>query len=96
MNPPVFVAAFNAVGELSLLGRSGTVVFFDFSAPVVIVSGSALQLETCYGVVSLPYLFIFAKMAAFPVAAGLYSNMECVMTRQEQSSMSFLASLERN
>ena len=47
--------------ELSLLGRSGTVVSFDFSIPTVTVSGSALQLETCYGVVALPYLFIFAK-----------------------------------
>ena len=54
-------AALNAMGELSPLSRSGTVVFFDFSAPIVIVFGSALQLETCYGIVSLPYLFIFAK-----------------------------------
>ena len=56
-------AAFNLVGELSALSRSGIVVFFDFSAPIVIVFGSALQLETCYSVVSLPYLFIFAKLS---------------------------------
>ena len=53
--------AFNAVGELSPLGRSGTVIFFDFSVPTITVSSSALQLETCYGVVALPYLFVFAK-----------------------------------
>ena len=49
-------ATFNAVVELSLLGRSGTVIFLDFSVPTVTVSGFALQLETCYGVVALPYL----------------------------------------
>ena len=27
------------------------------------VSDSALQLETCYGVISLPYIFIFAKLS---------------------------------
>ena len=56
MSPPVFAAAFNAVVELCLLGRSGTIVSFDFSVQTVTVSGSALQLETCYGVVALPYL----------------------------------------
>ena len=49
--------------ELSLLGLSGTIVFLDFSVPIVTVFGSALQLETCYGVVALPYLFIFAKLS---------------------------------
>ena len=44
------------MGELSLLGRLGTVVSFDFSIPTVMVSGSDLQLETWYGVVALPYL----------------------------------------
>ena len=63
MSPPVFAAAFNVVVELSLLGCSGTVVFFDFSAPVVIVFSSDLQLKTCYDIVSLPYLFIFAKLS---------------------------------
>ena len=63
MSPPVFATAFNVVVELSLLSHSGTVVFLDFSVPTVTVFGSALQLETCYGVVSLPYLFVFAKMS---------------------------------
>ena len=49
-------AAFNVVGKLSLLGRSGTIVSFDFSVPTVMVSGSDLQLETCYGVVASSYL----------------------------------------
>ena len=44
------------MGELSLLGRLGTVIFLDFSVLKVMVSSSALQLETCYGVVALPYL----------------------------------------
>ena len=44
------------MGELFLLDRLGTVVSFDFSVPTVMVSGSDLQLETCYGVVALPYL----------------------------------------
>ena len=44
------------MGEFFLLGRSGTVVSFEFSAPTVMVSGSDLQLETCYGVVAIPYL----------------------------------------
>ena len=56
MSPPIFIAAFNAVGQLSLLGRSGTVIFLDFSALKVTVSSSALQLETCYGIVALSYL----------------------------------------
>ena len=66
MSPPVFTAAFNAVVELSLLSRSGTVVFLVFSVPTVTVSGSTLQPETCYGVVALPYLFIFAKTGYSP------------------------------
>ena len=49
--------------ELSLLGRLGTVVFLDFSIPTVTVSGSALQLETCYDIVALPYLFVFTKLS---------------------------------
>ena len=49
----VLVAAFNAVGELSRLGRSGTITFHDFSILKVVVSGSALQLEICYGVIAL-------------------------------------------
>ena len=75
------VAAFSAVGEVSLLNRSGTVVFFDFFAFIVTVFGSDLQLETCYSVVSLPYLlylrqnYLSTKMAASPVAAGPYSNI---------------------
>ena len=48
--------AFNAVGELFLLVRSGIIVSFDFSVPTVMVFVSDLQLETCYGVVALPYL----------------------------------------
>ena len=82
-------AAFNVVGELSLLGRSGTVIFFDFSILIVIFSDSALQLETCYGVVSLPYLlYLFqnclsAKMAAFPIAAGPYSNTDTWKTAND-------------
>ena len=85
MSPPVFVAALNAMGELSLLGRSGTVVFFDFSAPIVTVFGSDLQLETCYDVVYLPYLLylrqncLSAKMAASLVAAGPYSKNHLVL-----------------
>ena len=51
------------MGELSLLGRSGTAVFLDFSVPTVTVFGSALQLETWYGIVALPYLFVFAKLS---------------------------------
>ena len=47
-------AAFNAVVELSLLGRSGIIAFLDFSILKVMVSGSVLQLETCYDVVALP------------------------------------------
>ena len=39
------VAAFNAVGELSLLGRSGTVAFLTFLSQKAMVSGSALQLK---------------------------------------------------
>ena len=48
--------------------------------PKVIVFGSALQLETCYGVVALPYLlsaktYLFPpKLAASSVAAGPCSN----------------------
>ena len=63
MIPPVFAATFNAVVEISLLGRSGTVIFLDFSVPTVTVSGSALQLETCYGIVASPYLFVFTKLS---------------------------------
>ena len=48
--------AFNAVGELSLLGRSGTVIFLDFSLLKVMVFGFALKLETCYDVAALSYL----------------------------------------
>ena len=44
------------MGELSLLGHSGTVSFLDFSILKVMVSGSALQLETCYGIIALSYL----------------------------------------
>ena len=44
------------------------------------VSGSALQLETCYGIVALSYLlsaktYLFAKLAASSVAAGPCSNI---------------------
>ena len=65
--------------ELSSLGRSGIVAFFDFSIPKVLVSSSALQLETCYGVVALSYLlsaktYLSAKLAASFVAAGPCSN----------------------
>ena len=72
-------AAFNAVVELSLLGRSGTVAFLDFSILKVMVSGSALQLEMCYGVVALSYLlsaktYLSAKLAASSVATGPCSN----------------------
>ena len=35
-------ASFNAVGELSLLGLSGTVIFFDFSVFYIMVSSSDL------------------------------------------------------
>ena len=48
------------MGELSILGRSGTVIFLDFSVPMVTVFGSDLQLETCYSVIALPYL-LYAK-----------------------------------
>ena len=51
------------MGELSLLGCLGTVVFLDFSTLKVTVSSSALQLETCYGIVASPYLFIFTKLS---------------------------------
>ena len=53
------------MGELSLLDRSGTIVFLEFSIPTVTIFGYALQLETCYGIVDLPYLFIFAR-AIYP------------------------------
>ena len=53
----VLVAAFNAVGELSRLDRSGTVTFLDFSILKFTVFGSALQLEPYYGVVALLLLF---------------------------------------
>ena len=50
------------------------------------VSGSALQLETCYAVVALPYPF-FAKTSLFPpklaassVAAGSCSNSPLTLT----------------
>ena len=52
----------------------------DFSILKVMVFGSALQLETCYGVVALPCLlsaktYIFPpKLAASSVAAGPCSN----------------------
>ena len=67
-------AAFNAVVELSLLGHSGTVSFLDFSILKVMVSGSALQLETCYDVVAMSYLlsaktYLSTKLAASSVAA---------------------------
>ena len=67
------------MGELSLLSRSGTISFLDFSILKVMVSGSALQLETCYGVVALSYLlsaktYLSAKLAASSVAAGPCSN----------------------
>ena len=73
-------ATLNVVGELSPLGCWGTVLFFEFSVPIVTVSSSDLQLETCYGVLYLSYLLylrqkcLSAKMAASPVAAGPYSN----------------------
>ena len=67
------------MGELSLLGRSGTVVFLEFSILKVMVFGSALQQEMCYGVVALYYLlstktYLSAKLAASSVAAGPCSN----------------------
>ena len=42
LSPPVFAIAFNAVVELSLLSRSGTVVFLVFSVSTITVSGFAL------------------------------------------------------
>ena len=67
------------MAELSLLDRSGTVAFLDFSILKVMVFSSALQLETCYGVVALSYLlsaktYLSAKIAASSVAAGPCSN----------------------
>ena len=49
------------------------------------VSGSALQLETCYGVVALSYLlstktYLSAKLAASSVAAGPCSNSPLTLT----------------
>ena len=78
-------AAFNAVGELSLLGRSGTVAFLDFSILKVMVSSSALQLEMCYGVVTLSYLlstktYLSAKIAASSIATGPCSNSPLTLT----------------
>ena len=55
-------------------------MFFDFSVPIVTVFGSDLQLETCYGFLSLPYLLylrqncLSAKMATSPIAMGPCSN----------------------
>ena len=68
-------AAFNAMGELFLLGRSGTVAFLDFSILKVMVSGSALQLETCYSVVALPCplsakTYLSAKTRSFFCSCG--------------------------
>ena len=79
LSPPVSAAAFDAVGELSLLGHLGTVIFLDFSILKVMVSSSALQLETCYGVVALSYLlfaksYLSAKLASSSVVAGPCSN----------------------
>ena len=78
-------ATFNAVVELSLLGRSGTVAFLDFSILKVMVSGSALQLEMCYGVVALSYLlfaknYLFAKLSSSSVAVGPCSNSPLTLT----------------
>ena len=42
LSPPVFTAAFNAVVELSLLDRSGTVIFLDFSVFYITGSDSIL------------------------------------------------------
>ena len=73
------------MGELSLLGRLGTVAFLYFSILKVMVSGSALQLEMCYGIVALSYLlsaktYLSAKLAASSVAAGPYSNSPLTLT----------------
>ena len=55
------------------------------------VSGSALQLETCYGVVVLSYLlsaktYLSAKLAASSVAAGPCSNSPLTLTCGSSSS----------
>ena len=85
MNPLVFAVAFNAVVELSLLGRSGTLVFLDFSVSTVMVFGSDLWLETLLQRHSFTS-YISAKtvcppkIAASSVAAGPYSNSPLTLT----------------